>query len=334
MNILYTLNDKFVPQVGAGICSVCENNKDVNEITFYIVSYGITDKNKKELEKLVKKYKRKIEIIELNNINSYFDFDFDTTGWNPIVLARLLVDKLLPSNLDKVLYLDGDTIVRTNLEELYNCNMNRKIIGMSIEPTIDKGRIKNLKMGKKPYCNAGVLLIDLKAWRNKKAGNRIINYYKNNNGRLFANDQDAINGSMKDEIKIISPKYNYYNIFDQYSYRFLSKIMRPIDYSYYVSEKKFKEARNNPSIIHYLGEERPWRKGNTHKYKSDYKKYLNMTVWKDAKDEEGWTLYFICWKIFNVVTKPFPMLRLSIINSLIPKFMNIRSKKVKKEIKK
>lgn len=33
MNIVYTLNDSFVPQVGAGICSVCENNKRAHVIS-------------------------------------------------------------------------------------------------------------------------------------------------------------------------------------------------------------------------------------------------------------------------------------------------------------
>ena len=46
--------------------------------------------------------------------------------------------------------------------------------------------------------------------------------------------------------------------------------------------------------------------------------------------ESGWKVYFICWDIFNVVTKPFPSLRYKIINSLIPTFMKIRSKKNKK----
>lgn len=330
MNIIYTLNDKFVPQTGAGICSVCENNKDFDEINFYIVSYGIKNKNKKELEKLTKKYNRNINIIELDSLEKYFDFEFDTTGWNPIVLARLLIDKLLPKEVDRVLYLDGDTIVRGSLKEFWDTDLTDKTIGMSIEPTIDKNRIKVLDMEGYPYCNAGVLLINLKRWRKIKAGERIINYYKSHKGKLFANDQDAINGSMKEEIKVVSPKYNYYNIFDQYSYSFMCKLMKPIGY---ISRETYMEARKNPAIIHYLGEERPWRKGNTHKYRNDYHKYLNMTVWKDAEEEDGWQLYFICWKIFNIVTKPLPTIRYNIINSLIPKFMKYRANKLKKEKK-
>ena len=103
--------------------------------------------------------------------------------------------------------------------------------------------------------------------------------------------------------------------------------MKPLEY---ISKDMFDDAVNNPVIIHYLGEERPWREGNKHKYRDDYKKYLSMTYWKDTPDEKGWKLYFFCWNIFNIVTKPFPGLRLKIINNLIPAFMKYRKRKLKK----
>ena len=327
MNILYTLNDKFVPQVAAGICSVCENNKDMENITFYLISKEITDENKEKLKEFGKKYNREVIIKELGDIKQYFDFEFDTTGWNSIVLARLILDKFLPEDMDKVLYLDGDTIVRGKLKELWNTNLENYILGASIEPTVDKERKKNLGLEFKPYYNAGVLLVNLKKWREMKAGKIILDYYKENNGKLFANDQDAINGSLSEYIYTLLPKYNFYNIFYQYSYKFLNKLMKPVQY---IKEEEFKECVKKPIIIHYLGEERPWRKGNHHKYKNDYLKYLNKTYWKNEGMESGWNLYFVCWYIFNFVTKPFPTIRYNIINSLIPKFMKIRAKKEKK----
>ena len=327
MNIVYTLNDKFVPQVGAGIVSLCENNLDSEYINFYLVSSGISKINKSRLEKLVKSYNRFVDIIELGEIEQYFDFEVDTNGWNPIVLARLLLDKILPNNIDRIIYLDGDTIVRGSIKELWNFDLKGKTLGMSIEPTIDKKRIEILNLGFYPYFNAGVILIDLKRFKKIKAGQKIIEYYRKYDGKLFANDQAAINGSMKDEIQVISPKYNFYNIFTQYPYWFLKRIMKP---KKYIDKRTFILAKKNPAIIHYLGEERPWRKWNTHKYKNDYFKYLNMTVWKNTPLEEGWMVYFICWQIFNIFTKPFPMLRYKIINSLIPTFMKFRKRQLKR----
>lgn len=331
MNILYTLNDKFAPQVGAAITSICENNKEVKDINFYLITLNFKKSSISMMKKLVKKYNRSIYFYELDNIEKYFSFDFDTLGWNKVIVARLLVDKILPSDIKRILYLDGDTIVRGNLEGLYNTDMGSKLIGMSIEPTIDKKRIASLNLGDKPYCNSGVLLIDLEKWRSKKSGEKIIDYYREKKGKLFAADQDAINGALKNDIYVISPRYNYYNIFDQYSYRFFVKIMKPIDYSKYVSASDMKEAKSNPVIVHYLGEERPWREWSTHKYKKDYKHYLSLTPWSDTEDEKGWKVYFVCWKIFNVFTKPFPGLRLYCINKLIPLFMKYRSNKIKKD---
>lgn len=328
MNILYTFDNNFVPQVAAGMCSICENNKDIEELNFFVFSLKITDENKKKLDEFLNnKYGRNITFIELDDLKKYFDFSFDTSGWNPIVLARLLLDRLLPKNVEKILYLDGDTIVRGSLKELWNSNLHENILGACVEPTFSKERRKALKHGNNPYFNAGVLLVDLNRWRKEKIGEQIISYYKKFNGKLFANDQDAINGTLVNKIENLSIRYNYANTFYIYPYRAIKKMMYP---NYFIDKEDFENSNKFPVIIHYLGEERPWRLGNTHKFRDDYEKYLNLTPWKNMGFEDGWQLYFLCWKIFNFVIKPFPILRYRIINGLIPLFMNYRSKKLKK----
>lgn len=326
MNILYTLNDKFVPQVAAGIYSIIENNNDIVDIHFYLFSYGITDKNKAQLTKMVKELKRDITIIEIETLRKYFDFEFDTLGWNPVILARLALDKILPSNVDKIIYLDGDTIVRGSLKDFWDTNMGNSCLGACTEPTVDKERKESLGIEKR-YINSGVLLINLRLWRQEKIGEGIIQYYKDSGGKLFAPDQDAINGFLKDKIYKIPIKYNFSNTFTFYPYKTIKKLMgNDTD----ITLEEYNEAKENPIIIHYLGEERPWRKGNTHKYKKDFEYYLEKTYWKDMKFEDGWELYFLCWRIFNTFMKLTPMLRYNIINKLIPLFMKYRSHELKK----
>ena len=321
MNIVYTLNDKFVPQVAAGICSICENNQTEN-ITFYLISDRISKKHQQQLKKFVAGYGQKLQIVEIGDVKQYFEFEFDTTGWNPIVLTRLVLDKLLPNNVDRILYLDGDTIVRDSLAELYHTDMGKSVIGASIEPTADQARKQTLHL-QGAYYNAGVLLIDMYKWRQEKTGQKILNYYAAHNGKLFANDQDAINGALKNEIYTLAPKYNFCNIYYQYPYKFLQKLVKPATY---FSELDFADSVQNPVIIHYLGEERPWRAGNTHRYRDDYKYYLSKTPWKDTPDEAGWQTYFIFWNLFNTLTRPFPNLRYQIITSLIPFVLQQRAK--------
>jgi len=176
-----------------------------------------------------------------------------------------------------------------------------------------------------------VLVIDAGMWRKEAVGDEIISYYAAHDGRLFAPDQDAINGALKSRIKYISPAYNYCNNYDYYKYKTLVSIAKPVNYPDYVSAETFAQANRDPKIIHYLGEERPWRIGNRHHYKDDFEKYLSMTAYKDMKFEYGWQTYFKCFYLFNGIMKICPLLRHRIITALIPAFMKYRKKQLAKE---
>lgn len=324
INIVYTVNDNFVPQLATGICSVCENNKS-EEVCFYVISYGITEANKEKLKKYVASYGKKIEIIELGNLEDYIDFEFDTSGWNPIVLARLVLTELLPDDVEKVLYLDGDTMVRASLKELWEMDMHGKVIGAVVEPTANHSRkaVINLRE-EEPYCNAGVLLIDMVRWKETRADKRVLEFYKKYDGKLFANDQDAINGALKEDIIWLPIEYNFCNSYRFYPYKTLKKIMSPckfVDYSDY------QKAMNNPVIIHFLGEERPWRIGNKNPFTPEYLQYWSKTPWKDSNLETGWKKYFVAFNAFNVIMKIAPYCRYKIIDKMIPWVLEHRGKK-------
>lgn len=324
MNLFYTINNAYAPQLGTAICSVCENNRQVDSICFYIGVQNVSEENQHCLKELTEKYGREISFIPITNLRESIGFDYDTTAWNEIVLARLLVDKLLPEDVERVLYLDGDTIVLNSLEELWKTDMRGKPLGACIEPTVNHKRKKELGLQNLPYYNSGVLLIDLTLWREQKIGERILKYYQEHDGRLFAPDQDAINGALEGEIHMLSPRYNYFNAFWYYPYKTLVRIQKPIPF---VSEKEFKQIQESPCIIHFLGEDRPWREGNTHRYSEDYLKYLSMTPWKNTPLEEGWELYFKFYGAYWKWLKPLPMLQYRIMDVLIPWVLKRRAKR-------
>ena len=279
MNIVYTVDNKFVPQLATGICSICENNKE-EDVCFYVVSKGITDDNKDALTRYVEKYGKKICIIELSNVKDYIDFDFDTSSWNDIVLARLFFDRLLPNDVDKIIYLDGDTMVRGSLHDLWSIDLSNYVIGAAVEPTANSERKKAISLElTKPYYNAGVLLINMEKWKEMNAGKIVLNFYKEHQGRLFANDQCAINGALKDYILQIPISYNFCNSYRFYNYKALVKMMKPTKF---ISKEDYQVQCNNPIIIHFLGEERPWRVGNKHTYTNEY-----MFYWSTLKICKG-----------------------------------------------
>ena len=330
MNIVYTTDRTFLPQTAAGITSVCENNRKAGRIWFFIFFLQVTEEEQKRLNAHVHAYAgdhriREVIWTDLKDMNSWFDFSFDTSGWNPIVLARLLMGQLLPKDVHRVLYLDGDTIVRKSLAGLWHQDLCGAVLGACMEPTCSRKRKEMLGLSGKPYYNAGVLLADLDAWREQKTGEEIIRFYKEQGGRLFANDQDAINGCLKDRILPLSVAYNYHNTYDIYRYRLLEK---NCDYPV-PSRKELERIRKDPCIVHFLGEERPWREGNKHRFRDEYLYYLSLTPWKGQGMEYGWSLYFLCWRVFNRVMRPFPLLRCRIINQLIPLVLQRRKQRMK-----
>ena len=323
MNLFYTINDAFVPQLGAAVCSVCENNRGAGEIVFYIGAMEVTEEHQAQLRELAAGYGREMRFIPIDHLQERLGFDFDTLGWSEVVVARLLMDRLLPEDVERVLYLDGDTIVIGDLGPLWEKDMGGCVMGACVEPTANRERKKALGLEGKPYFNSGVLLIDLKKWRETKAAEKVLDFYREKGGRLFAPDQDALNGGLAGQIRELPPKYNFYNIYWYYPYRTLVKIYRP---AVYMGEAEFRESAEHPVILHYLGEDRPWRKGSRHRYGNRYEEYLGKTPWKDEPKEEGWEAFLGLYHAFWKIMKPFPMFCYRVIDGLIPAMMKYRKR--------
>ena len=323
VNLFYTVDDRFVPQLGAAICSVCENNREADQIVFYAGVLEVTQAHQAQLQELASRYGREIVFLPIDHLRERMGFSFDSLGWNEVVVARLLVDRLLPKSVSRVLYLDADTLVIGSLRELWETDLAGCPLGMVAEPTANHARKKDLGLENMSYFNSGVLLIDLARWRKEETGKQILDFYRSRGGKLFAPDQDAINGALAGRIYELSPKYNFFNIFWYYPYRTLVKISRP---AAYLEERAFREAAGDPRIVHFLGEDRPWRRGTTHRYAGLYRKYLAMTPWKDQPQEEGWETYFTLYGLFWKMLKPFPMLQYRIIDGLIPLVMAWRKR--------
>lgn len=328
MHVLYATDENYVRHAAASMMSLLENNKAADELTVHILSMGISQKSHDSLCALAAPYGRKVEVYELGDISQWFDFSFNAGGFAQSTLARLFMARVLPEAVERVIYIDCDTLVLDDLREMFQTDMGTNYLGMVAEPTANKGRRKQLDMpDSQPYFNAGILLVNLKLWREENAEYQVLSFYRDKGGNLTAPDQDAINGAFVGRILELPPRYNYGSVQIYYSWKAQKKISAPTPF---MSEADYKRGTQKPAIIHFLGEERPWRAGNTHPYTPEYDKYLSMTPWKDTPKEEGWRLYFKCFGLFNLVTRPLPMLRYKIIDALIPAFMRMRAKKLKK----
>jgi lipopolysaccharide biosynthesis glycosyltransferase len=234
-----------------------ENSSRYTFYTFYLlVEKNIFKKqNKKKFLNLEKKYDRcKVIIIELTN--KYLS-NARTNRYPITTYYRLFLAKIIP-NINRIIYLDGDTLVFTDLTEMYNLNMNNNIILGFVDCSYKKAEIFGIKTYK--YITAGVLLINLKKVREKNITQRFIDFINNNKKKLIQEDQTVINIVLHKRIGLLPPKFGIWNFSNK------EKVLR---HNYYKNKKLgIKAYRDDdilkgwrqPSILHFVSKKKPWKK--------------------------------------------------------------------------
>ncbi len=329
MNVVYASNEKYVKHMAASMVSLFEKNKREKHLAVYVLSIGITKRSRKLLEDMAGQYGREICWRELGNIREQFDFGVDTRGFDISAMGRLFVGRLLPENVKRALYLDCDTVIAQPLGKLWRMDLRGNILGAVREPTIYQAVKQEIGLGEQDaYVNSGVLLIDLKRWRESGAEGRLLDFYREKNGSLFACDQDTINGALKGEIFFLPPQYNFFTNYRYFSYRELVRCSRTYQA---VGKKAFMQAKKHPAVIHYAGDERPWIAGNRNHYRRAYELALARTPWAGQPKEEGRRWYMLAYHGMNYATVVCPPVRRLISRNFGMKAIEARRQGQEKE---
>ncbi len=167
---------------------------------------------------------------------------------------RLVLPNLLPF-LDKVIYLDSDTLVLGDIQELWKIDVTNFYLA-AVNSLNSKKNILRLKISSSQYINSGVMLMNLKKMRNDKVSDAFLSLIKNTNIKLLNVDQDVINLSLDKGVKLISRKWNL-------------ELRNDMGTHYESSVKKV----INPVILHFLTSDKPWLNKN-HPYRSLYYSYM------------------------------------------------------------
>lgn len=148
---------------------------------------------------------KRVEFININSLPEYITQESPNynTKYSKLSYLRCYFSKILKE--DKILYLDADTLVVDNIEDLWNTNFDDNVL-----VGVHEGGEWNKHLWTygldDTYINSGVLLMNLKALREEKLDDSMI-YLLNNNKYAFP-DQDVINLVCRNRIKHVSNVYN------------------------------------------------------------------------------------------------------------------------------
>lgn len=307
MNIVYIATNSYTYMLGISLFSLLENTTDLSELNIYILSPDLAPNNQNILVKLVQKYKRSIFFYDISDYKCYFSFTFNTSGFNSIVLARLLLTHYLPASITSILYLDCDVIISASLKGLENITLEDFAFAAVPELCMPPAQKNYIGLDNSDqYYNAGVLLINLDYWRKYNLSQQFMDYYASMNGQLLYSDQDILNHCCKGHILPLSHRYNLAPVL-HYFPRYFIKKYQP---AYYCKTKKeYQDILKHPSIIHFLGDERPWMRGNFNPYRKVYEHYKACSPWRKEPLTSGREFYLFCYHVLNCITFICPWFR-------------------------
>ena len=279
VNVVYAADEKFAEILSVSLESLVTNNKHV---VVYILNNGIKENSVEKLKRQAERHGSTIHFMPLRSLKDYAGRELSCQKKiTATTYFRLFLPEIMPEEVERVLYIDCDTLVLDDLSELYNSHLINTC-GNVAEPTAP---LMKRKVGLKPqdtYVNAGIMLIDLKRWREDGIDKKFISYIEEMDGNISFEDQGVINHVLKGKIDILPVRYNVETQYFDFGYDGFS-IMKKDKPRY--KEKDAIEAMDKPGIIHFtnsFASERPWVKGSKHRYVDEWMKYKDRTEWKDS----------------------------------------------------
>ncbi len=275
MEIALCHDNNYAPYSMTVVASIIQNNINT-PINFHILHTNLTEKKCNKIKNWIKQFTKKAIYFYEVKKEAFKDFPIDEYTYLDFgAYIRLYLGECL-QNLDKVLYLDCDIVVNASLHSLWEIDITNYAVAGVRDRINDYIRVYNrlnynISEG---YINSGVLLINLKKWREDFFFNKSKEFAKNNPKILKNHDQDLINMIYHGQIKMLPFKYNlleYYLYTEEWLY---------LDRKYY---PEIIEACKNPVIVHFCMPQKPWHIECINPYKELYYKYRKMTPWPELK---------------------------------------------------
>lgn len=222
---------------------------------------------------------------------------------------RLLIPKLLPDDVHRLIYLDSDLLIRRDLGDLWDEPQGKHAV-LAVQdlaaPCLDAvnylphfDRCRNYLAANTPvpnfrelglpadglYFNGGLLVIDLAQWRREHYAERMLECLREHRQHVLWCDQYALNVVFAGKWRSIDRRWNQgAHIFQYPSWR-----ESPFD------RETFRDLRANPWIVHFCSPSKPWHYFCRHPFRRTFRQCVKHTAWRGWQPEAPQN-YFSEWR--------------------------------------
>lgn len=210
--VFFATDDNYAPFLAVTFKSILDNASKDFSYKFYVLTTNLSS----NYEKRIKEFESedvKIEFIFLKETIEKIKAKFHLRDYYSIeTYYRFFIANMFPQ-YDKVLYCDCDVIVLGDIAELYNHNIDNYLVGACPEEVMTEVKIfgdyveQALDVDCEKYFNAGVMLMNLKAFREEKIEEKFFEMLPKYTFRV-TQDEDYLNVLCKGKVKLFHLGWN------------------------------------------------------------------------------------------------------------------------------
>jgi lipopolysaccharide biosynthesis glycosyltransferase len=264
VHIAFGLDAPYVPHVGAAVASLVASSPKAR-LHFTMLCSGVAEDDRRRVGMCAPRAGFdwiNIEDASLLSLQGHGHISAATC-------FRLALAKVVPPDIDRILYLDSDLIVMRDISSLWNTDLHGRVAAAVSDPGVDALAFATrwgLPTERPAYFNAGVLLIDLNAARSQMVLDTALEFLVMNKDALPWHDQDALNYALWRQWLQLDTMWN----------------MQRTTAIIGVSEGLGRLASHpSPAIVHFTTEDKPWVRGAYTPYAWLYWRNLMRTPFRE-----------------------------------------------------
>lgn len=259
--VFFACDNNYLPFLSVTLKSMLANASKGYDYKIYVITTNLDEQYQKRIKEyesehveinIVQLREELLKITEKFHVRDYYSLE---------TYYRFFIADLFPQ-YDKVLYMDCDIAVVGDIAELYNTQMEGNLLCAVQEEVMAEVDVfgsyveQALGVNRHEYFNAGIMLMNLDAFRKEKIQEQFLDLLSRYKFRV-TQDEDYLNVICKGRVKLLDLGWNK------------------------TAFKNEKFNDENLKIVHYKIHWKPWHYSNVH-YEDLFWKYAAQTDFYDS----------------------------------------------------
>lgn len=276
LDVVFAADDLYARGLAVAVRSVEETAGSEVDLHVFVIDGGLSPETRLRLSSSWRGIDFTFLDVDRSRVGRMpLSFKPEGLHINTSMWLRVLAPMVVPLRVSRMIYLDSDVIVRTNLGALAAMDLGRSLIAAVPDEHIPcfsaRWGLPNYAeqgfSGAEPYFNSGVLVCDLAGWRAHDLTTAILRYAELHSSAMRFPDQEALNVTFHGRWFPMDLSWN------DIEFAEIDKVDK-------VHDTRAKDRLAGTRIAHFTGPEKPWR--------ANYQGPLGLEMFREIEGRTAW----------------------------------------------